>query len=327
MTVLAALMQAVRTAAQKRLNAHMTAAATTYVRAVFGLPIMVAWLLAVLVWVEPRWPQPTANFLVMALAGAVTQVLATVTLIVLFQKRSFASATALTKADTILTALIGWLAFSEQYSAPGIVALAVVFCGVAIVMLPQAAAATTAASTAADSAPRTVATSRHDVLTRLANISPVANHMRRSIDSPAMLAFLVALLFSLSYQFIREATLALAPGPSLWRGAWTVVVVTGLQLAGLSIWFAVRRERAIMAGIVREWRLATFVGVTSAIGSIAWFAAFALENAAYVRAVGQIEMAFTMLISAFYFRERLRHAELAGIAVIVLGVVMFRLAG
>ena len=45
-----------------------------------------------------------------------------------------------------------------------------------------------------------------------------------------------------------------------------------------------------------NWRLCTFIGVTSAVGSICWFTAFALENASYVRSVGQVEAIFTLLM-------------------------------
>ena len=41
-------------------------------------------------------------------------------------------------------------------------------------------------------------------------------------------------------------------------------------------------------------RLSAFIGLTSAVGSIGWFTAFALQNASYVRAVGQIEVVFTL---------------------------------
>ena len=68
-----------------------------------------------------------------------------------------------------------------------------------------------------------------------------------------------------------------------------------------------------------------FIGTTSAIGSICWFTAFALENASYVRAVGQIEVVFTLLVSALYYRERISVSEYAGIGLTMLGVLLFRL--
>ncbi len=47
LTLLAALMQAVRTAAQKQLNQRMSTMGTTYVRSLFGLPVLLVFLGAV----------------------------------------------------------------------------------------------------------------------------------------------------------------------------------------------------------------------------------------------------------------------------------------
>ena len=50
-----------------------------------------------------------------------------------------------------------------------------------------------------------------------------------------------------------------------------------------------------------------------------------LENAAYVRAVGQIELVFTLVASYFFFRERSTALELAGIVLVVGGIVILLL--
>jgi uncharacterized membrane protein len=65
-----------------------------------------------------------------------------------------------------------------------------------------------------------------------------------------------------------------------------------------------------------------WVGVLSACGSACWFSAFALAPIALVRAVGQIEVAFTLLFSRFYLKEALRRADVQGLALVGLGVVL-----
>jgi drug/metabolite transporter (DMT)-like permease len=57
------------------------------------------------------------------------------------------------------------------------------------------------------------------------------------------------------------------------------------------------------------------------LGSLGWFTAFALTNAAYVRALGQIELVFSYLSAVFFFRERVTRMEVIGIAILVLGIV------
>ncbi len=67
------------------------------------------------------------------------------------------------------------------------------------------------------------------------------------------------------------------------------------------------------------------VGIASMLGSVGWFTAMTLQNAAYVRALGQIELIFTFLTSVLIFRERINRAEIGGTLLIVGGVLILLL--
>ncbi|MBU2533224.1 MAG: EamA/RhaT family transporter, partial [Alphaproteobacteria bacterium] len=75
-SMFAALMQAVRTAAQKTLNQRMSNLGTTYVRSVFGLPVMLGFLGYVLVQWGGGWPRMTAAYLTLTALGAAAQIFA-----------------------------------------------------------------------------------------------------------------------------------------------------------------------------------------------------------------------------------------------------------
>ncbi|MFC0201253.1 EamA/RhaT family transporter, partial [Paracoccus rhizosphaerae] len=53
-----------------------------------------------------------------------------------------------------------------------------------------------------------------------------------------------------------------------------------------------------------------------------WFTAFALQNAAYVRSLGQVELLFSILASVIVFRERLRIIDVLGMLLLAVSVVM-----
>jgi drug/metabolite transporter (DMT)-like permease len=76
---------------------------------------------------------------------------------------------------------------------------------------------------------------------------------------------------------------------------------------------------------MREWRLASLVGLTGMLGSVGWFTAMTLQNAAYVRALGQIELVFTFVASYFYFKEKTNRIEAMGISLIVFGILVLLL--
>ncbi len=47
-----------------------------------------------------------------------------------------------------------------------------------------------------------------------------------------------------------------------------------------------------------------------------------MQNASYVKAVGQVEVIFTWWISVHYFGETIAKLELLGIATILIGVLL-----
>jgi drug/metabolite transporter (DMT)-like permease len=58
------------------------------------------------------------------------------------------------------------------------------------------------------------------------------------------------------------------------------------------------------------------------MGSACWFSAFALAPVALVRAVGQVEILFTLAFSRFYLKEKAKPADMVGSLVVVAGVVL-----
>lgn len=295
-SVFAALMQAVRTAAQKSLNAQLSTWMTTYVRSLFGLPFMLVYLW-IMVGIEGIGaPSLHAEYLLYCLAAATTQVTATFLLILLFRMSNFAVGTMLSKTDVMQTAIIGTVLFSEVITAVGWVAILVTVLGVVLISAGRAKGAL-----------------------------PGSGGVVRALLSPATLVgLLTGLLFSLSYLFLREASLVMEEGSRPFRAAWTMVFVTSMQVVGLGAWLLLTeaREFARLPGLLRP---SLFIGLTSAMGSVGWFTAMALQNASYVKTVGQVEVIFTILISTIYFRESIRTAEFVGIAAIVAGVVLFLL--
>jgi drug/metabolite transporter (DMT)-like permease len=291
----AGLMQAVRTAAQKAINAHLSTWMTTYVRSLFGLPVMAAYLWVV-VSVEGRGvPALHGEYLFHCAMTAITQVVATYLLILLFQRANFAVGTMLTKTDIMQAAIIGSVLFSEAISLIGWVAIVLTLAGVILISAGQLRGAL------------------------------AGGGLARFLGARATLLGLGSGFgFCLSYLFLREASLSMEAGSTVYRGAWSVLVVTTMQVVGLGLWLVARpRERAEFAKLPGLLRPCAFIGLTSALGSIGWFTAMAMQNASYVKAVGQVEVIFTILISTLYFRERITLAEYAGIATIVAAVLLF----
>lgn len=299
-TVGAAFFQALRYAGLKTLNQSLSTGVTTYVRVFFTLPLLILYLLAVLWWTGEPVPRLNSAFIAYSAASSVAQFTGTLLVVRLFQLGNFAIATLIIKADVIMTALIGTAFFSEQISPVGWAAILVTIVGVIVTSLGRQPIAVD---------PRGGGTA--GFLTKAA---------------PTLIGLTSALIYSLSYLCLREAILVADPasGPFV-RSALAAVAMTGISVVLVGVFLLATQPREL-ARMFEFQKLCWFIGAASAIASTGWFLASALTNASYVAAVAQVQVVFTLLLSFFYFGERIRRAEIAGIVIIVAGLILFRTA-
>jgi drug/metabolite transporter (DMT)-like permease len=128
-------------------------------------------------------------------------------------------------------------------------------------------------------------------------------------------------MFGLSSIGFRGAILALdSPG---YATAATMTLVVGLViqcvLLSLYLWL---RDPQVLSAIVRHWRPSLLAGFLGALASQFWFLAFALASAASVRTLALVEVLFAQAISRFVFHQKTTSREVAGIALIMIGVAL-----
>jgi drug/metabolite transporter (DMT)-like permease len=112
------------------------------------------------------------------------------------------------------------------------------------------------------------------------------------------------------------------PGKDLIHKALLLLVVTNvLQTLMQGAWLAWTEPKSVRA-VFATWRSSAQVGALSALGSACWFSAFALAPVALVRAVGQVEILFTLAFSRFFLKETAKPADTLGALVVVVGVVL-----
>jgi drug/metabolite transporter (DMT)-like permease len=213
------------------------------------------------------------------------QMLATACVVALFERRNFAVGITLKKSEVILTALIGLIVLGEGVSAPVVVAIGVGFAGVLFLSDPP----------------------KGEV---------VLPWRARLFNAASGYGLASGLLFGVSAVCYRGATLSLEGRDAPLRAAVALLAATAVQTLTLGIWLALR-ERGEIGRVLAASRVAVPTGLTSMLGSLGWFTAFALQTAAYVKALGQVELVFTFLFSIFWLKEKSSLKEIAGIALIV----------
>ena len=127
-------------------------------------------------------------------------------------------------------------------------------------------------------------------------------------------------LFAISAVGYRGATLEIASDDPFLRACVTLAIVTASQALGMAAWL-VWRERGEITRVIAARRTAVWMGITGMGGSLCWFTAFTLQNAAYVFAVGQIEVIFSLIASTLFFHEKVSVRELVGIALLSVSII------
>lgn len=287
-TLAAAAVQTLRFMLQKRLTGTgLSTGGATFSRFLFGAPIAALAALLTLSLTGAEIPVPNARFWAFALAGGAAQVAATFLTVALFKLRNFAVGVAFTKTETVQVAAFSVLVLGEAVTPLGWVGIALGLVGVLLL----------------SRTPRGTAFSARAVV----------------------YGVLAGGLFGLSSIGYRGATLELMLAAFFTRAIVTLACVTFAQSLGMALYLRLV-EPGELGRVIRAWRRTIWVGVTGVAGSAGWFTAFALMNAAYVRALGQVEIVFTLLVSVLVFRERLSAREGAGIALVVASLIAIVLA-
>lgn len=289
-TLAAASFQTARFMLQKRLAADaLSASGATFARFLYSAPIVVVLLGVYLSASGTALPALSTAFWLYGAAGGAAQILATVFVVQLFAQRNFAVGITLKKTEVIQTVLVGWLLLGEGVSAAGFGCILVGLLGVLLLS------------------------------------KPAKGQGRLRIAGPEVaLGLGSGVFFAVSGVCYRAASLELALDAPMLRAGITLAAVTSMQLVAMALWLRLRDP----GQIGRVWaarRVAGFVGLTSMAGSFCWFTAFTLQTAAYVNALGQVELLLSVLASVLVFREKVSARELGGIALLgvsILGLVV-----
>lgn len=292
-SIAAAAFQTLRFMLQKFLSMGvLSAGGATLARFLFSAPFVMALALGYMGWRGTGLPELGPLFPAYALIGALTQILATWCVVALFAQRNFAVGITFKKTEVVQTALVGFVVLGDRVSFQGLMAILLGLVGVLVLSKPPEAD---------------------------------GGWTRRILNKGAGLGLLSGAFFAVSAVGYRGATLEVGSDDPLMRALVSLAFVTSSQAIALSLWL-MWREPGQLTKVVGSWRTSVWMGLASLGGSLGWFTAFTLQNAAYVFAVGQVEVIFSIAASVFFFREKLSRREGAGIALIsasVLSLVLF----
>lgn len=290
LTIAGAFFQNLRSALQKHLKAHLSTAGASYVRFFYAWPFALLYVWGLTHFGGFEIPQLNTTFFIYCIAGGFSQILFTFLLVWLFSFRNFAAGTIYSKTETVQVAILGLLILGDPLSIGAGVAIAVSLIGVLVLSVAE---------------------------TKLT----FRNLVTSLYGKTTLIGLACGAALGASVVLFRGAALSLGGEGFIMQAAMALAVAVVIQTITMGLYLALREPGQLRAVLV-HWRPSLMVGVAGALASIFWFSAFTLQNAAYVRALGQIELVFTVLVSAVFFREKIKSMELAGIVFIVGGILI-----
>jgi drug/metabolite transporter (DMT)-like permease len=260
---------------------------------IYATPFAVAYVAGLAVAPGFTLPTPHTSFALYTMTGGLAQIVATALLIYLFSFRNFAVGTTYSKTETVQTAIFGLVILGDQLSVAAMVAILVSLSGVVALSSSQSSLA----------------------LGRL---------LTAWTERTALIGLASGTFFGVSAVSYRAAALSLGGEGVLIQAAFTLACVLCFQtlvMGGYLLW----REPGQFKQVLAAWPVALWVGVAGMLASVGWFTAMTLQNAAYVRALGQIELVFTFLAAHLFFRESSTRLEVTGILLIIGGILILLL--
>lgn len=285
--VIAALVGAVaqtgRNATQASLTAALGTVGATQVRFLFGLPFAVLFLALHLQLTGEAPPVLNSTAIGWTAMGAWAQIAGTALMLALMRDRAFGVATAWTKTEPVLVALLGVAFLGDHLTAGMLAAIALSVAGVLVLSL------------------------RAEMVGRLFD------------TGPALLGLLSGLGYGLAAIGFRGGITSLGSGTFLSQALLILTLSLAIQTATLLVWLGLRDRKALM-GSFRVWRTSLLAGALGAFASACWFTGFSLTSAANVRTLALVELPLAVIVSRVMFGQRTTLRQMLGMAIIMAGV-------
>ena len=283
-TLMAAFMQSWRNAFQKQLSTTVDVYGVTLARFIFRLPLALIYLYVL----YQQQPVETATTFTMKFwfyvgVAGLSQILATILMVLLFKQKNYAIGVGLAKSEAIFAAIVGVVFLSEHLSLFGW--MGVLIGGMAVFLLSK------------------------------------GGQLQRLSLPTLCIGVGSGLSFAITSLLVREASLELLHLPVLHRAAWVLFSVISFQCCIMLLYLGVFSRKTLQA-MLQRIGLTFRVSVCSFLASLGWFTAMSMQTVAIVKTLGQIEILFSLLISTYFFKEKLARSDHWGLVLVVIPAIM-----
>ena len=291
--VIAASLQTIRSAYQKKMIPQLGEFGATYIRFIYALPFTLLIFIFWFYFLNNAIPELSHKSIIFCLIGAFCQVAFTLSLMIVFSFRNFAAGIAFSKTEVLFAALVEMFILNI-YFLP--VVNFGIFLGVfAVVFL--------------------------SIAKQNSSISDVFKKIYTSLFSiGTLLGVITGMILAGSTIGYRLAIISI-DSPILDATIYLSAIAIVAQTFFVGLWLILYKKEQLYA-VIKFWRPSLPAGISGSGATAGWFIAFALASVAEVRAVGQIELIFSILVSILIFREKINKTEVIGIMLLATSILI-----
>ena len=270
----AAALQTIRSAYQKKMIPFLGEHGATYIRFFYALPFTLLIFIFWFYFLENNIPNVSLRAMFFCLIGAFCQVAFTLLLMIIFSFRNFATGIAFSKTEVLFAAIIE-IFFLNMFFLPS-VNFGILLGVFAVIFLSVAKQAN----------------SYKDIMRQITSsffsFGTLLGLLTGIILAGSTLGYRLAIISINSP--VLDATILLS----------TIAIIFQTVVFGIWLFYTKKQQ---FASVIKYWKQSLPAGISGSGATAGWFFAFALASVAEVRAVGQIEIIFSVLISIIIFRE------------------------
>ena len=288
-TAIARLSQTLRSVFQKNLIADVGVLVSAYSRFIFALPfvaLLAVFFLDTQELVILKNFSPTTWFFL--IAASICQILFTIILIKLFTLRSFAIGVAFSKTEVIQTTVLEIIIIGFILTSQVLLAIIIGFIGMLFM-------------------------SKQKLIGNVGYNTLFVKQVTLGVSCGIFLGLSSVLykvaLDSVTSDLIYKKVLILS------------FLALAFQSAIFGIYILVTEGTQNALKLMLIWKRGLPVGFFACAATFCWFYAFSLVDATLVRAVGQLEIVFSVLISFIFYKERITGFELIGMSLITISIL------
>ncbi len=291
--IFAAALQTFRSAFQKRMIPDIGKFGATYIRFIYALPFTFLIFIFWFFFLNNEIPKLNNLAIFYCFVGALCQVLFTLLLMIIFSYRNFAAGIAFSKTEVLFAALIEIFILNIVFLP--IINLGIVLGVFAVIFLSVAKETT--------------------------NINDVLVKISKSFFTfPTLFGVLTGLILAGSTVGYRMAIINVE-GHILDATIYLSIIAVFIQSIMMGIWLYYYKKNEFRL-VFQFWKKSLPAGICGSGATAGWFLAFALATAAEVRAVGQIELIFSIIISIIFFKEKVQRTEIFGICMLIFSILL-----